>query len=135
MKPVNQEVLCDTKDGQYADHQRAVIASLLHLPISEVPNFNQIAEGDPERIVEEIQKFLKPLGYAWLIMPAGKQLKLQGSDATVYHEIIGPVPRSDKLHAVVGKNGRIVHDPHPSEQGLSGKPSKWQYSYLVKASP
>lgn len=35
------------------------------------------------------------------------------------------------LHAVVGKNGQIVFDPHPSKAGLAGDPSEWTFDYLI----
>lgn len=50
-----------------------------------------------------------------------------------YHIIGGPSPRGGGiLHAVVGLNGEVAFDPHPSKAGLAGDPSKWTYDYLVK---
>lgn len=52
----------------------------------------------------------------------------------IYHEISGPSPRGNGVyHAVVGRNGEVVHDPHPSRAGLAGDPATWEYCYLVKA--
>lgn len=40
MTPVDQTILHDPDAGLYGDCQRAVIASLLDLPIDSVPNFS-----------------------------------------------------------------------------------------------
>jgi hypothetical protein len=52
-------------------------------------------------------------------------------DENVYHQISGPSPRGQGIwHAVVGCNGQIVHDPHPSKAGLLD-PEQWQYAILA----
>ncbi len=132
MIPVDQEFMHDPDNGVFGDCQRAVIASLLELPISEVPHFNGVAKGDPEIFYDEIQKFLKPLGYAWLVVPAMSSHLFFGTDVPIYHEIGGPSPRGKGLHAVVGKNHRVFHDPHPSRDGLLGERNQWTYGYIVK---
>jgi hypothetical protein len=50
MKPVDQEFVHRPDIGQHGDCQRAVIASLLELPITEVPHFLQDANGDPDEL-------------------------------------------------------------------------------------
>jgi hypothetical protein len=51
----------------------------------------------------------------------------------LYHQISGPSPRgSDLHHAVVGLNGKVFFDPHPSRADLAGDPSKWKHSILVE---
>ena len=132
MTPVDQEFLHDPDNNQYGDCQRAVIASLLDLPISEVPNFNQIAQGDPTVFYDQIQKFLQPFGYGWLTLAPGVQHIFFGEGSDCYHEISGPSPRNNGWHAVVGKNGSIEFDPHPEKSGLAGERHEWQMSYLVK---
>ena len=132
MTPVDQEFLHDPKNNVWGDCQRAVIASLLDLPISEVPHFNDIAKGESYEFYEEIQKFLKPLGYAWLVVHGAATHLVYGTDDPVYHEISGPSPRGNGLHAVVGKDRQIVHDPHPDKTGLLGDQSQWTYGYLIK---
>lgn len=43
----------------------------------------------------------------------------------------GPSPRHEgSTHSVVwygGRDGRVVHDPHPSRDGLAGDPIDWLY--------
>jgi len=133
MTPQDQEFTHQPEIGQYGDCQRAVIASLLDLPISEVPHFNAIAKEDPHIFWDLLQGFCKMHGYAYLTVPARAGVAFYGMDEDVYHEISGPSPRGNGItHAVVGKGGEIVFDPHPSRAGLAGDSSEWDYSYLVK---
>lgn len=135
MKPVDQEFVHRPEIGQQGDCQRAVIASLLELPISEVPHFLQLSGGDPSTYWELLQAFVRQHGYVYMTQPARSGAMIFGDEGDVFHEIAGPSPRgNDYLHAVVGNNGRIVFDPHPSRAGLVGDPAKWEHSYLVRAS-
>ena len=134
MTPQDQEFIHTPEIGQYGDCQRAVIASLLNLPISEVPHFNGIAKEDPLVFWEALQSFCKSHGYVYLTVPARSVFAFYGLDEDVYHEISGPSPRGNGItHAVVGKGGHVVFDPHPSKAGLAGDSSEWEYSFLVRA--
>lgn len=131
MKPTDQEFTHKPEVGQHGDCQRAVIASLLELPIAEVPHFGQIAQGDADVFWCSVQAFCESKGYAYLTMPAQSGAIFFGDCEGVYHEISGPSPRGDFWHAVVGMDGQIAFDPHPSRAGLAGDPSTWNHSYLV----
>ena len=134
MKPVDQEFVHLPEIGQLGDCQRAVIASLLELPISEVPHFLQDANGDPSDYWDSIQGFLASRGLAYMHVPARSGTAFFGEGVDVYHEISGPSPRGGGvMHAVVGRNGVIVHDPHPSKAGLAGDPSEWEHAFIVLA--
>lgn len=131
MIPVDQEFISDPSIGQYGDCQRAVIASLLSLPISDVPHFLKDACGDADLFWQGMQSFLARRGYT--LLEAGRHWNFFGADGIdVYHEISGPSPRGNGLfHAVVGCNGQVVFDPHPSRAGLAGDPNEWRHGYLV----
>lgn len=131
MIPVDQEFISDPSIGQYGDCQRAVIASLLSLPISDVPHFLKDAGGDADLFWQGMQSFLARRGYT--LLDAGRHWNFFGADGIdVYHEISGPSPRGNGLfHAVVGCNGQVVFDPHPSRAGLAGDPNEWRHGYLV----
>ncbi len=133
MTPVDQEFVSDPSIGQYGDCQRAVVASLLDLPIAEVPHFLQLAKGDPSDFWERIQEFVGARGFIYVTLHTSIRPIAFGSDVDVYHGISGPSPRGNGLyHAVVGKNGSIEFDPHASRAGLVGDPKKWTFDYLVK---
>lgn len=135
MTPVDQEFIHAPEVGQYGDCQRAVIASLLDLPISEVPHFLQEAQGDPNIYWEKLQTFVRSHGFAYLTVHAQSGISFFGDDGDVYHEISGPSPRGNGVsHAVVGRNGEVAFDPHPSRAGLAGDPATWEHAYLVRVS-
>lgn len=135
MTPVKQEFIHKPEIGQYGDCQRAVIASLMDLPMSEVPHFLRDAKGEPSAFWEGLQKFLKTHGCAYFTVPARCGAAFYGLDDGVYHEISGPSPRGNGVfHAVVGLDGQVVFDPHPDGTGLAGDPAEWTFSYLVKTS-
>lgn len=132
MTPTDQEVLHCPDKGQFGDCQRAVIASLLDLPISTVPHFLQSANGNADDYWRLLQDFCRGYGYAYLTVPATSGASFFGDDGAVYHEISGPSPRGGGVtHAVVGRNGEIVFDPHPSRAGLLGSAQDWNFAYLV----
>ncbi len=132
MIPVDQEFSHDENNGVWGDCMRAVIASLLDLPRNEVPHFLHEAKGDRYQFDLLVAKFCQSKGLVYMqcLMEAWSL----PADAVVYHEIMGPSPRDPTLfHAVVGRNGEIVHDPHPDKIGLAGDPTDWWYGFLVKA--
>ena len=135
MKPVDQEFTHRPEIGQQGDCQRAVIASLLEKPIADVPHFLQIA-ADPDDYWTLLQKFCLSHGYAYLTVPARSGALFLGDVTGIYHEISGPSPRGNGVfHAVVGLDGQIVFDPHPSRAGLAGTPAEWEHAYLVLVDP
>lgn len=128
MTPQEQEYL-STPDMP-GDCARAVIAALLDLPMSEVPHFLHLANRSVVGFYDRIEEFLASHGYemAWNATPL--YYLHEGMD--VYHYISGPSPRGEGLyHAVVGLNGLVAYDPHPSHEGLLGHPDDWGYSFLV----
>jgi hypothetical protein len=107
MTPVDQEFLHDPPK-QNGDCLRAIVASLLDLPLSEVPHF--CAEGDGEGWFLRLGLWLQARGLC--VVPL---LGPQCIDA--FHIAAGPSRRGVR-HAVVMRNGRVVHDPHPTREGI-----------------
>ena len=133
MKPADQQFVHRPDIGQHGDCQRAVIASLLELPIAEVPHFLQDANGDPDEYWLALQRFCREHGFVYLTVPARSGGAFFGDEGQVFHEISGPSPRGNGVsHAVVGCNGEVVFDPHPSRAGLAGDPATWEHAYLVR---
>ena len=130
MTPVDQEFIHDPDNGVYGDCQRAVIASLMDLPLVEVPHFLRDAKGHTHTFFKLLQTFCLFKGYVYATSRGAPLLTYGASDIAVYHEIAGMSPRG-VYHAVVACNGEIVHDPHPSRAGLIGAPNEWEYSYLI----
>jgi len=104
MKPVDQ-----TKFGKEGNCLQACIASIFKLPLDEVPDFAKI--GGDENWWKELNKFLLPYGLYHLEVQNISECPIVG-----YQLIYGRTVRGK--HAVVGSNGEMVHDPHPSRSGL-----------------
>lgn len=129
MTPVDQEFVHDPKNGQHGDCQRAVLASLLDLPIADVPHFAQDDADGKAEFWGAVAEFCRSKGFTFAIFHG----QFFWSEDAVYHGITGPSPRGSGVwHTVVGCNGKIVHDPHPDKTGLAGDPSEWKYDFLIR---
>lgn len=130
MTPQDQEFV-NIPGVQYGDCQRACIASLLDIPIADVPHFLRDADGDAELFWDGVYDFVEARGFEYVPMQVNHQQDL--TTAQGFHIIGGPSPRGGGLlHAVVGKDGAIYFDPHPSKDGLAGDPSEWTFDYIVR---
>ena len=132
MIPVDQEFLHLAVPGQQGDCFRACVASILELPISDVPHFAQLTEGSSSAAFWNMAyDWLESRGYEYVYRTRAGRDSL---DKTDYQIMTGPSPRGNgTYHAVIGKGGIIVHDPHPSRAGLAGDPKEWYWASLVKA--
>lgn len=122
---VTQTVLAsDDENAEKGNCFAACVASLLRLPITEVPNFVNDPDGWPENLHGWLRE--RGMGYLWLIVKdehgnAARleelPLQLRSMGAIGLHLIYGTSPRGH-LHSCVGDGGVLVHDPHPSRAGL-----------------
>lgn len=111
--------------GANGDCYRACVASIVELPIAEVPHF---ADGcaDLEEMYCRVRDWLFEQGYGLFrtYCSAGwtleRLLKCFSEDNPGVPIIISGVARANptETHAVVALNGRLAHDP--SGAGLSG---------------
>lgn len=110
MTPVDQTTFGDGRNGtEPGDCFRACVASVLDVPIGEVPNF--VAEAAWFRALLD---WLAPRGLWFVSMPATPAPWIPDG---VHYIASGPAPRGVS-HAVVMSDGLLVHDPHPSRDGL-----------------
>lgn len=137
MKPVFQTVLNETKGNCLS----AAIASLLELDIRDVPNFD-VLNGD---FIQRVNEWLEPRGLGWLriIMPrqdrgpgrvqvgrlpeSGEEFRHHPLPEGVLCLATGKSTRGEWCHSVVGRvtdgyNFELLHDPHPSGEGIEGLP-------------
>lgn len=130
MTPISQEFLHAPDLGTFGDCQRACIASLLDLPIAEVPHFLHDGTKDHVEFNQRINRFLSPLGLMHLETHAFDFKDDWKPDC--YHMIYGPASRGFR-HAVVAFNGEVIHDPHPSRAGLlEDRRNEWTFGFLVR---
>lgn len=114
MLPTKQTVLHDPENGKYGNCMSAVLASLLHLPIEEVPLFI-----DPVNWVNDLNAWLRPRGLAYcMVDDFDCHVEAYGIQG-LWHEVSGNTQRrADVMHACVAKDGQAVFDPHPDDTGL-----------------
>lgn len=136
MIPTPQLCPHDPDNNVYGDCMRATLASLLDLPAAEVPHF---MEDNPSVEVyhQRISEFLAPKGLAllgFLAWPLHEHKKQLSYNAPIYHGIGDVSPRfPDSLHAVVGKDGFVHYDPHPTNLGLPEVTMERSFDFIVVA--
>ena len=96
------------------------IASILEIPIEAVPAFEELFASYPTQWFSWYRRYLK----GWGIIPVQKDAHLPVDS---YYISNGASPRSREgdriLHSVVYLNGKMIHDPHPSGDGILSEDS------------
>jgi hypothetical protein len=105
MIPVTQ-----TRTGANGNCFAACLASILEVPMHVVPDF-----GGDDVWLGNAQSFLAGFGLYYIqVPPDDPALWNAFTSGEVFHTIEGTSPRGGQ-HAVVGRNGEMVHDPHPQD--------------------
>lgn len=120
MKPVDQARI-SYKDG---DCLRACIASILELPLEDVPDY---ARGDMAvKYIEWLRRFNLTLMCVRIDPDAVASGNVEVPAG--YHLIQGPSRNGKDFHVAVGRDGEIVHDPDPSSRGqFRGDGNYWMF--------
>ena len=116
MRPTKQTILHDPENGKHGNCLSAVLASLLHVNIEDIPIFTE-----PYPIwQQQLNAWLRPYGLAYIqVSEFSKWCRDYGIEGC-YHELGGTTERSvDISHACVGRDGEFLFDPHPDDTGLS----------------
>jgi len=112
MKEVDQTILGD-KCGNCLS---ACLASILEMPITDFPDYSEWSDND---WIYKYNNFLGKIGYGLLICGPNNDLFVPDIHGIkTYHIINGISSRSTEQHSVVGYNGFMIFDPHPSRAGL-----------------
>lgn len=106
----------------------ACVASILELPLEQVPHFFAEARSTNEVWTQadwdQVLRFANDQGhYAHWVDPdeePGLVRLLVGSGLP--YVAFGPSPRGPYGHCVVMRGEQLVHDPRPDGTGLAGKP-------------
>lgn len=142
MKPVHQEII----DAGIGDCFSACLASLLELPLAEVPKFRR--DHGREMMTEARRWLAATFGLSIITI----QLKDLNDDDFTGADIrlVGGVPGTPciaggaspniagALHAVVGEidadgmNFEMTHDPNPSGRGILGYPKHLYFLVPLK---
>lgn len=129
MIPVDQEFMHDPANGTWGDCMRACVASLLDLPREAVPHFFAGGVETSAEFDRRVADFLATHGLIELQLLAPSKTAMHFT-RDCYHLIYGHTERGT-YHAVVGLNGAMVHDPHPSRAGLLAD-KNISFAYLVR---
>lgn len=109
MRPVDQTTFGHPGGNCFS----ACVASLLELPITDVPYFMDESEGRA-KWHEQLDAWLEPRGFYashFVIVDLERAEMPRG-----HFILVGRSPRGD--HAVIARGRDVVHDPHPSRDGL-----------------
>lgn len=117
--------------GIFGNCFQACIASVLEMNLDDVPHFAQlsvekeVARGVPPEIAFKestdwwylLNDWLAARGLYYVQFGQADQWHEDIIARLGYHLIIGPSPRGDYDHVVVGQAGAIVHDPREDANG------------------
>lgn len=117
MIPVDQDMFYDDSRPDHMQRGNcwtACIASLLEVPLVEVPNFVQITEDGGPPWMNHTLDYLRDHGHRL------KQLSHGEEPAGEHYIATGISPRgAGRLrHAVIYLDGELSHDPHFSRDGI-----------------
>ena len=99
----------DAPAGERGNCWQAAVASVLELPLNEVPDIQQYDEN--MEWFDKFREWLEQYGLGAIGLATGGNITLQG-----YHliECKSTTLKNGELHVVVGLNGEVVHDPNPN---------------------
>jgi hypothetical protein len=122
MKPVDQTQFAG--EGVGGNCVQASVASILELPLSDVPHFLAIADA-PNQWELAMMDWMEERGVGY-IRREGEWI-FDG-----YYLASGPSPRGVS-HMVVYHDGKLAHDPHPSRAGIIEVARTWVLAPLDPA--
>lgn len=133
MKKVMQTIL----KPPHGNCLQACLASLLELPLDDVPNFCSPDLGPVEKWSLRMQSWLAEVhGLGWIPVLPSDQGEATYPEGTVigYPRGLsiktGKSPRGDFQHSCVARDGEIVHDPYPGGGGVL-PPCSYDILYLL----
>lgn len=128
----------DAPRRERGDCYSACLASILELPLAEVPRFCEV-DDDVDRLEWE-QSWLAERGLYVAAMVLSDDFLRGAASRFGLAVLSGKSPRGDWRHAVVSLGGRVVHDPHPSSDALEphvdgDELRAWTMEFLVPFDP
>lgn len=123
MIPVDQTQFRPSEGDGAGNCLAACIASVLELPLADVPNFAALPQDEWFLTLEA---WLRDRGLGlvvWGTDVRAPYLDPHGGDALLAH---GKSPRGDWQHTVVvDAAGDLLHDPHPDRTGVEAVEAVW----------
>jgi hypothetical protein len=125
MTPVKQLLRHKPHEGIYGDCHRAALASILEMPIEDIPHFGDLSLYSEEEWARAERDWLLGIGYIPISLfyetddLAGVLFSTGYLNPDTYG-ILGGTSRNGVGHSVVICNGAIVHDPSQDDSGIIG---------------
>ncbi len=101
----------------HGDCYRAVLASILEVPLDSFPpELGWIAMFEPKKL----RDLLRPYDFdvARVVWNRAEDFPRPWPGLPGAWHLLGGASPREGLHATVGRDGHLVHDPHPSRAGL-----------------
>jgi len=114
MRPIKQTLFFE-KDG-VGNCFEACVASILEISITDVPMFHEA------NWFQELWDWLTSIGYTYQGTLNSNFIPSYKIGVDGYFIVAGDSPRGPLIkggHAVVYKDGVMVHDPHPDNTGIT----------------
>ena len=110
MKPVDQTIFGKPDGNCFA----ACVASIMEVGLDDLPPLHQIRDEWYKNLTE----WLEGYGMSYAEFPLETTpLPVAWGNSKQMMVFVGDGPRG-VAHAVVGQGGKLLHDPHPSQDGL-----------------
>lgn len=106
MVPVTQTLF-----GREGNCYAACLASILEIPIDRIT-------GTHGGHLDPVNRFLAAHGLG-IVRVTYRADAWERMNRGAWCVLAGKSPRGEFLHAVVGRDGRLVFDPHPSRDGIA----------------
>lgn len=130
MIPIDQTIFGFKKGNCH----QACLASVLEESLEDIPNFWEGNEENVEGFWKDQRKWLRFRGWNIINVRFEEEYNIKESLNEAIVIAMGKSPRDiSNYHAVVWQSGEIIHDPHPSKDGLIGKPK--EFSILFPLDP
>jgi hypothetical protein len=122
----------------------AVIASFMEVPITEVPNVEVLFDNDKISWYGVMQAWLNNKGYeiatnsSFSVFHKNDYNEIGASNAFSYAKdrmyIVTAMSPRGVYHCCIYKNGKLIHDPHPSNDGIDEETISY-FEEIVKLEP
>ncbi|RPE05566.1 hypothetical protein EGT74_24600 [Chitinophaga lutea] len=119
MKFLTQTKFYDPTAGVRGNCMMACYASFFDLELSQVPAIEELFDDESVSWYERLVNWLNSLGYdeERNHFKQGRPVDPAESGYKDYYFAVGPASRGVH-HMVIYRHGKLVHDPHPSREGL-----------------
>lgn len=123
MKLVEQRVKHDPDNGKIGDCFLACLATIFEMDLDDIPKFNITMFEKDGDWYSDFKEWIHNFGVWPVVWTDYRDNKYHALNPKDYPGIViasGPSPRiPEEWHAVVYKDGELLHDPHPDKTGIN----------------